>query len=219
MAAAGLAGLEHGPRMDWTQDNGLYNRYRMWKEKMIAFFNGPLASLEEENKVHYFTIFGGDWLISKMKLWKSEKKLRTEDIGVHRKNSHKLDTYWDLIEETVKPMQNQLLAVVELKLLFQKDLTLDEFYERARELVEDAGFTGEAFNRMLRDTILGGLQDENLRDKITRKAKNEMTIEEVMKIARAEVSTRLAMQAMNIDAKPAVRYVSYDSKRKKHKST
>ena len=49
-----------------------------------------------------------------------------------------------LIEDTVKPMQNQLLAVVELKLLFKHNLTLDEFYERARELVEDAEFTGKA---------------------------------------------------------------------------
>ena len=42
-------------------------------------------------------------------------------------------------------------------------MTLDEFYERARELVEDAGFTGGEANRMLRDTILGGLSDTELR--------------------------------------------------------
>ena len=217
MATAGLAGLEHGPRMDWTQDNGLYNRYRMWKEKMIAFFHGPLAAVAEENKVHYFTIFGGDFLISKMKLWRSEGKLRDRAVGDAAKNDNKIKTYWDLIEEAVKPMQNQLLAVVELKLLFQGNLSLDEFYERARELCEDAGFTGAGFDRMLRDTILGGLSDTQLRDKITRKANNEMTIADVMKIARAEVSTRLAMAAMSIDNKPSVHYMSYDKKHKKGK--
>ena len=216
---AALAGLEHGPRMDWTLDNGIYNRYRVWKDKMTAFFLGPLSGVEEKNKVHYFTIFGGDWLIAKMKLWRSEGKLRDRDLDDDRKrNVHKLSTYWDLIEEAVKPTQNQLLAVVELKYLFQKEMTLDEFYERARELVEDAGYEGEVFQRILRDTILGGLSDITLRDKITRKAKNDMTLEEVMRIARAEVSTRLAMQAMNIDNKPGVRYVTYDKKHKKTRS-
>ncbi|MCG8430518.1 MAG: hypothetical protein MJA29_05060, partial [Candidatus Omnitrophica bacterium] len=138
-------------------------------------------------------------------------------IGDDRRNDHQIATYWTLIEEAVKPTQNQLLAVVELKMLFQHEKTLDEFYERARELVEDAGFEGPAYDRMLRDTILSGLSDHSVRDKITRKAKNDMTIEEVMKIARAEVSTRLAMQAMNIDVKPAVNYLSYEKRHKKGK--
>ena len=97
-------------------------------------------------------------------------------------------------------------------------MTLDEFYERARELVEDAGFTGSEANRMLRDTILGGLSDTELRDKITRKAQNDMTLEDVMKIARAEISTRLAMQAMKFDGKPVVNYLSYEKKRGKGKN-
>ena len=84
--ATGLAGLEHDPKMDWTQDNNLYNRYRMWKDKMSAFFLGPLNKVPEVNQVHYFTIFGGDWLISKMKLWRSEGKLRQRKTQVNWKH-------------------------------------------------------------------------------------------------------------------------------------
>ena len=50
------------------------------------------------------------------------------------------------------------------------------------------------------------------------KLNNDMTLEDVMKIARAEISTRLAMQAMNSDGKPVVRYLSYEKKHGKGKT-
>ena len=108
-----------------------------------------------------------------------------------------------------------VISSCQAKIVVPKSNDTDEFYERARELVEDAGFTGNKADRMLRDTILGGLSDTDLRDKITRKANNDMKLEDVMRIARAEVSTRLAMQAMNTDVKPAVRYLSYDKRHSK----
>ena len=42
---AHLAGIDKGPEMDWTNDNGLNEHYRKWKKKVEVLFKGPLNSL------------------------------------------------------------------------------------------------------------------------------------------------------------------------------
>ena len=58
---------------------------------------------------------------------------------------------------TYTPRTNQLIAVVELKQLFQGSLSLEDFHTKALRLVTQAGYTGDAKDRVLRDTIISGL--------------------------------------------------------------
>ena len=37
-----LAGNNKGPILDWTDDNGLMEHYRKWREKVEVLFKGPL---------------------------------------------------------------------------------------------------------------------------------------------------------------------------------
>ena len=48
-----LAGMDLSPKMDWTLDNGLYQRFQVLKERCIDILPGPLHAIPEENR---FTI-------------------------------------------------------------------------------------------------------------------------------------------------------------------
>ena len=69
-------------------------------------------------------------------------------------NKNTLQTYWDLFEEYTHPQTNQLIAVVELKRLFQGFMTLEDFHTKALCLVKQAGYEGAAKERVLRTLSL-----------------------------------------------------------------
>ena len=48
-----LVGMDLGPKMDWTLDNGLYQRFKVFKERCIDILSGPLHATPEENQVYY----------------------------------------------------------------------------------------------------------------------------------------------------------------------
>ena len=49
---AHLAGIDKGPEMNWTNDNGLDECYRKWKKKLEVLFKGPLNSAVDAIKCH-----------------------------------------------------------------------------------------------------------------------------------------------------------------------
>ena len=57
---------------------------------------------------------------------------------------------------------NQLLAVVELKRLFQGSLSLEDFHMKALRLVAQAGYTGATKDKVLRDNIISGLVSDKI---------------------------------------------------------
>ena len=54
-----LAGMDLSPKMDWTLDNGLYQRFQVFKEGCIDNLSGPLHTIPEENQVCYI----GYWMV------------------------------------------------------------------------------------------------------------------------------------------------------------
>ena len=60
-----------------------------------------------------------------------------------------LKTYWKLIEDYAKPNSNSLIAVVELKRLFQVSMTLEQFITKATLLVDEAGYPARYKDRMV----------------------------------------------------------------------
>ena len=55
-----LAGMDLGPRMDWTLDDGLYQRFKVFKERYIDILSGPLHATPEENQVYYLQYWKGE---------------------------------------------------------------------------------------------------------------------------------------------------------------
>ena len=81
----------------------------------------------------------------------------TAEGKIHDANKDTQDTYWTLFEGYIHPQTNQLLAVVELKRLFQGSLSLEDFHMKALRLVAQAGYTGATKDKVLRDNIISGL--------------------------------------------------------------
>ena len=103
---------------------------------------------------------------------------------------------------------------MELKQLFQGTLSLEDFHTKTSRLVIQAGYAGDAKDRVLRDTIISGISSEKIRAKIVKEG-HEVTLAQVMEIARLEVSTQQHLDRMQESAK--VNYVQYGKSTKSKK--
>ena len=89
-------------------------------------------------------------------------------------NKNTLKTYWDKFHEYVHSQTNKLIAVVELKQLFQGTLSLEDFHTKAIRLVTQAGYEGAAKDKVLRDTIINGIASKKIRAKIVKEGHEVM---------------------------------------------
>ena len=55
-------------------------------------------------------------------------------------NREQVNRYFTLFEEHIAPKSNTLIAVVELKRLFQGSMTLEDFHTKALHLVKEAEY-------------------------------------------------------------------------------
>ena len=83
---------------------------------------------------------------------------------------------------------------MELKQLFQGTMSLEDFHTKALRLVTQAGYEDDAKEQVLRDTIISGIASEKIRAKIVKGQK--VTLNQVMEIARLEVSTQHHLDRM-----------------------
>ena len=165
---AHLVGIDKGPVMDWTNDSGLDEHYRKWKKQVEVLFKGPLNGVNKSVKCNYVNYWSGDHGMDLVDKWTTENKINDG-------NKDTLKIYWDRFEEYIHPQMNKLLAVVELKWLFQGTMGLEDFHTRATRLVMQAGYTGDASDRVLRDTIISGITSEKIRAKIVKEG-HEVTL-------------------------------------------
>ena len=123
-----LVGIDMGPVMDWANDLGLDEWYRKWKKWVELLFKGPLNAVAEGVKCNYVIYWSGDHGMDLVDKWTAEAK-------IHDGNKEMLDTYWTHFEQYIHPQTNQLIAVVELKWLFQGTLSLEDFHTKVLRLV------------------------------------------------------------------------------------
>ena len=128
---ATLPVIENGPKLDWTEDNRLFHRFNYQKRKCKSLIHGPLYEVPEEQQCHFLIYWSGNTGADLVEKWTMGGRL-TKDL------KKKLKSYWTLFEQHIAPRSNGLIAVVELKHLFQRSITLEEFHTRARILMEEA---------------------------------------------------------------------------------
>ena len=174
---------------------------------MGVLFKGPLNAVAEGVKCNYIIYWSGDHGMDLVDKWTAEGKINDG-------NKEQQNTYWTQFENYIHPQTNQLIAVVELKRLFQGSLSLEDFHTKALRLVTQAGYTGDAKDRVLRDTIISGLTSDKIRAKIVKEG-HGVNLNRVMEIARLEVSTQQHLERMQETAK--VNYVQYGKSTKSKK--
>ena len=226
-----MSTLESGPKLDWTRDNQMYERYRIWRKKVEFIFCSALADSTPKQLVSYLKYWMGDQGIPLIEKWESTGKLDYSNSretpateGGRRKalsSGYKVQTYWDLLDEEFKPKGNKLLSIIELWTRNkQGDKPLNQWLTQVYNLVNICKYPEDSTDRIIRDVLIVGCNSNHARDKIIRQGE-AITLNEVIEILQTEESTHSTMQQIqNYDKKPtsSIYYQTYDSRSKKSKN-
>ena len=225
-----MSTLESGPKLDWTRDNQMYERYRIWRKKVEFIFCSALADSTPKQLVSYLKYWMGDQGIPLIEKWESTGKLDYSNSretpateGGRRKalsSGYKLQTYWDLLDEEFKPKGNKLLSIIELWTRSkQGDRPLNQWLTQIYNLVNICKYPEDSTDRIIRDVLIVGCNSNHARDKIIRQGE-AVTLNEVIEILQTEESTHSTMQQIqSYDKKStgSIYYQTYDSRSKKSK--
>ena len=225
-----MSTLESGPKLDWTRDNQMYERYRIWRKKVEFIFCSALADSTPKQLVSYLKYWMGDQGIPLIEKWESTGKLDYSNAretpateGGRRKallSGYKLQTYWDLLDEEFKPKGNKLLSIIELWTRSkQGDKPLNQWLTQIYNLVNICKYPEDSTDRIIRDVLIVGCNSNHARDKIIRQGE-AVTLNDVIEILQTEESTHSTMQQIQgYDKKPtgSIYYQTYDSRSKKSK--
>ena len=225
-----MSTLESGPKLDWTRDNQMYERYRIWRKKVEFIFCSALADSTPKQLVSYLKYWMGDQGIPLIEKWESTGKLDYSNAketpateGGRRRSlssGYKVQTYWDLLDEEFKPKGNKLLSIIELWTRSkQGDKPLNQWLTQIYNLVNICKYPEDSTDRIIRDVLIVGCNSNHARDKIIRQGE-AITLNEVIEILQTEESTHSTMQQIqSYDKKStgSIYYQTYDSRSKKSK--
>ena len=208
--ATGL--LETGPKLDWTRDNKIFDRYQIWKEKVELIFSSALEESSPKQKVSYLRYWMGEQGIPLVKKWTALGKLdfssSEEDALL---SGYILQNYWNLLEAEFKPKGNKLLSVIELWTRSkQGSKTLNEWLTYVYNLVESCDY-GDSSERIIRDVLIIGCNSDKAKDKIVRQGE-KIKLQDVIEILQLEDSTRQTLTEMTSTTQK-IHYASYEKKK------
>ena len=226
-----MSTLESGPKLDWTRDNQMYERYRIWRKKVEFIFCSAPADSTPKQLVSYLKYWMGDQGIPLIEKWESTGKLDYSNAketpateGGRRRalsSGYKVQTYWDLLDEEFKPKGNKLLSIIELWTRSkQGDKPLNQWLTQIYNLVNICKYQEDSTDRIIRDVLIVGCNSNHARDKIIQQGE-AVTLNQVIEILQTEESTHSTMQQIQgYDKKPtgSIYYQAYDSRSKKSKN-
>ena len=222
--------VHDGPKMDWTMDNKIYDRYLIWKSDVELIFSSALIDSSPLQKSSYLRLWMGKEAKPLLQKWISTKKLdfSTQDEAAKKKpstsnlsNGFIIQTYWDLLEEELKPKGNKLLSILELlsDRSKQGSKPLNEWLSYVFNLVETCEY-GDSKNRIIRDILIKGCASDKARESIIRKG-DKIKHSEVIEILQTEdamsstYETLKEFDSTSRQIQPAtVHYASYEKSKK-----
>ena len=216
-----MSTLETGPKLNWTRDNQMYERYRVWKKKVEFIFCSALADSTPKQLVSYLKYWMGDQGIPLIEKWESTGKLDYSSEEEDTLSSgYRVQTYWDLLDEEFKPKGNKLLSIIELWTRSkQGDKPLNQWLTQVYNLVNICKYPENSTDRIIRDVLIVGCNSNHARDRIIRQGE-AITLNQVLEILQTEESTHSTMQQIQgYDKKStgSIYYQTYDSRSKKSK--
>ena len=208
--ATGL--LETGPKLDWTRDNKIFDRYQIWKEKVELIFSSALEESSAKQKVSYLRYWMGEQGIPLVKKWTALGKLDFSNSEEDALSSgYILQNYWNLLEAEFRPKGNKLLSVIELWTQSkQGSKTLNEWLTYVYNLVESCDY-GDSSERIIRDVLIIGCNSDKAKDKIVRQGE-KIKLQDVIEILQLEDSTRQTLSEMTSTTQK-IHYASYEKKK------
>ena len=228
--------VDSGPKMDWTMDSKIYDRYLIWKSDVELIFSSALSQATPSEKSAYLRLWMGREGKPLLNKWISTGRIdfsNPEEIPatqgrarVPLSNGFIIQTFWDLLELELKPKGNKLISILELlsDKSKQGSKPLNEWLSYVYNLVETCNY-GDSKERIIRDILFKGCASAKAKDTIIRKG-DQILLSEVLDILQAEDATSNTHQTIKeIDSTPStasVHYASYENNKKskkKHHST
>ena len=208
--ATGL--LETGPKLNWTRDNKIFDRYQIWKEKVELIFSSALEESSAKQKVSYLRYWIGEQGIPLVKKWTALGKLDFSNSEEDALSSgYILQNSWNLLEAEFRPKGNKLLSVIELWTRSkQGSKTLNEWLTYVYNLVESCDY-GDSSERIIRDVLIIGCNSVKAKDKIVRQGE-KIKLQDVIEILQLEDSTRQTLSEMTSTTQK-IHYASYEKKK------
>ena len=231
--------VNSGPKMDWTMDTKIYDRYLQWKYSVELIFSSALSKATPAEKSSYIRLWMGPEAMPLIQKWTSTGKIdfsTAEEIPgtggrarVPLSNGFVIQTFWDLLEEELKPKGNKLISILELlsDKSKQGSKPLNEWLSYVYNLVETCEY-GVSRDRIIRDILFKGCASTKARDTIIRRG-DQISLADVIEILQTEDATSNTHETIKeIDSTPrmdpvvSVHYASYENNKKskkKHHST
>ena len=208
--ATGL--LETGPKLYWTRDNKIFDRYQIWKEKVELIFSSALEESSSKQKVSYLRYWMGEQGIPLVKKWTALGKLDFSSSEEDALSSgYILQNYWNLLDAEFRPKGNKLLSVTELWTRSkQGSKTLNEWLTYVYYLVESCDY-GDSSERIIRDVLIIGCNSDKAKDKIVQQGE-KIKLQDVIEILQLEDSTRQTLTEMTSTTQK-IHYASYEKKK------
>ena len=223
--------VHDGPKLDWTMDNKIYDRYLVWKSNVELIFSSALIDASALQKSAYLKLWMGDEAKPLIQKWISTKKLNlsNEEEAAKKRpaqanlsNGYVMQTYWDLLEEELKPKGNKLLSILELlsDRSKQGSKPLNDWLSYVYNLVDTCEY-GDSKERIIRDILIKRCASDKARESIIRKG-DKIKLPEVIEILQLEDATsntyytlkQFDSTSRQIQQPATVHYASYEKPKK-----
>ena len=231
--------VNSGPKMDWTMDTKIYDRYLQWKYSVELIFSSALSKATPAEKSSYIRLWMGPEAMPLIQKWTSTGKIdfsTPEEIPgaggrarVPLSNGFIIQTFWDLLEEELKPKGNKLISILELlsDKSKQGSKPLNDWLSYVYSLVETCEY-GVSKDRIIRDILFKGCASAKAKDTIIRRG-DQISLADVIEILQTEDATNNTHETIKeidsttrMDPVASVHYASYENNKKskkKHHST
>ena len=231
--------VNSGPKMDWTMDTKIYDRYLQWKYSVELIFSSALSKATPAEKSSYIRLWMGPEAMPLIQKWTSTGKIdfsTPEEIPgaggrarVTLSNGFIIQTFWDLLEEELKPKGNKLISILELlsDKSKQGSKPLNDWLSYVYNLVETCNY-GVSRDRIIRDILFKGCASAKAKDTIIRRG-DQISLADVIEILQTEDATNNTHETIKeidsttrMDPVASVHYASYENNKKskkKHHST
>ena len=144
-----------GPQVDWTVNDGLYNRFLKWQLKCENILDCKCVMLPEPRKHKKVLAWSGDFGLDQYVSW----SIPSEELT--------LEVLWKKSEEFCKPQAKELRARFHLLTSFrQGDLSVHQWYNAVQTQVLLANCPQETAQILQRDIFWFFLNDESFVYKI-----------------------------------------------------
>ena len=174
-----------GPKMDWTEDAGLHQQFKDWREEGELLIDTGLSHIKDADTKLKFVI-----------LW-AGKEARTYLSTVEEDCKDSIRTILNTLEDWTRPKSDEIAAFTHLRTLNHGNKTLSTYIQEVRRVVDLCNFAcvEDCKDGLIRNSIVAGLSSTKAYQQCISKG-SSLTLNEYIRICQTEDATHRQVQAL-----------------------